>query len=512
MKKRLQPSPVRFIMLAAILVFTATLAPAMDGSDGSRTNATETYTFQIQLTDFVLPIDCNIKFNLFSNGGDLMAVLNEKMKAGQNNFTLSYNRTNTDYYGVGEIVFEGLGAFPIITGKYKNEVFKVSQSDLKNYRLTSNENELKALNEFQQLYRGYEQFLSQHVQLLSSLADEKQLSNFVNQYNLYQKDWQTFFAQAKIKYPETYVSNVLSKFIPHDAANKNLAEVRDTYFKNWDYSDANMLNNPVLKRQLDIYTFIASSPSIGKLNKVVDGLFAFKANSETHKLVADNLEQYIIVHFLQQNSVGQLDTTIEYIYQRWLSNDMESCGEENASNSDEDYKKAFYQRLGNITKVAEGKPMPAMSGFNTKGEKIELKNIQAQRSLPRTGVEFSLVFIWSSTCSHCEQLAPQMEAFAKANKNVNVLAYSIDKKKTKKDWQKIANQRTPLSNWTDIAEPDDMKSVGLSNICYMGTPAVFLINKQGTIISKSLQIETLQEQIKTASLELAQQTKKLTAK
>jgi thiol-disulfide isomerase/thioredoxin len=168
---------------------------------------------------------------------------------------------------------------------------------------------------------------------------------------------------------------------------------------------------------------------------------------------------------------------------------MESCSEEAEANNDAIFQKAFFKRLGNISKVKEGSILPEVSGYNSDGKLITTQSILKK-------APYTLLFLWSSTCTHCEEYGPQLAAFANANKGkVQVMAYSIDKTNTQQNWNKIIVNRKNITNWTDVAEISDMQSTGISNICYMGTPSVFLINQTGTIISKNTDLKVLSKEL-----------------
>jgi thiol-disulfide isomerase/thioredoxin len=265
-------------------------------------------------------------------------------------------------------------------------------------------------------------------------------------------------------------------------------EARDQYFGKWDFTDSYLLNNPLFDRQFAIYNQITNIPSIQNETDAIDGLYNnLTARNTPSKLLNDHIRNYTIINLFQQNKNGEKDKTIAYYYNRWLSNEMESCSEEAETNQDAVFQKAFFKRLSNISKVKEGEILPEVSGFTYEGKLISTNSILKK-------APYTLLFLWSSTCTHCEEYAPQLAAFANANKDkVQVMAYSIDKTNTQQNWNKIITNRKSLTNWTDVAEISDMQSHGISNICYMGTPSVFLINQEGIIISKNTDLKVLSQ-------------------
>jgi thiol-disulfide isomerase/thioredoxin len=449
---------------------------------------------KVNFIDFTLSQKSTIKLNVFINGGELATLFTDTLKQGDASSTIAFKTTNANYYGIGEIVIEGVGAFPLIMGDNLKD-FNVKKENLTTYLPNTESAELKALSEFLKIYRGYENMLAHYNEVMISpfgqyTSDEKVYEDFLKDYKSFRHQFNLFFAYTKNEYPTSYINTSLGKMFVQNDNFTTWKEARDQYFVRWNFADSCLLNNPLFDRQLAIYNQITSIPAIQSETAAIDGLYNNLTASKTaSKLLNDHIRNYTIINLFQQNKNGEKDETIEYYYNHWLSNEMESCSEEVEASKDAVFQKAFFKRLSNISKVKEGDILPEVSGYTSEGKLITTHSMLKK-------APYTLLFLWSSTCTHCEEYAPQLAAFADANKDkVQVMAYSIDKTNTQQNWNKVIINRESLTNWIDVAEINDMHSNGISNICYMGTPSVFLLNEKGTIISKNTDLKVLSQQL-----------------
>jgi thiol-disulfide isomerase/thioredoxin len=450
-------------------------------------------TIKVNFLDFTVFQKSTIKLNVFINGGEVATLFTDSLKQGDVSSTITFKTTNANYHGIGEIVIEGIGAFPLIMGDNLAD-FNVKKENLTTYLPNTESAELKALGAFLTIYRGYENMLAHYNQVMISpfgkyTSDEKVYEDFLKDYTSFRHQFNLFFAYAQKEHPASYITRLGRMFVQNEQIT-TWKEARDQYFVKWNFADSCLLNNPLFDRQLAIYNQITHIPAIQSETAALDGLYNnLTANKTASKLLNDHIRNYTIINLFQQNKNGDKDKTIEYYYNHWLSNEMESCSEEAEANKDAVFQKAFFKRLSNISKVKEGDILPEVSGYTEEGKLMTTGSM-----LKKT--PFTVLFLWSSTCTHCEEYAPQLAAFANAHKDkVQVMAYSIDKTNTQQNWKKAIINRKNLTNWIDVAEINDMQSYGISNICYMGTPSIFLIDQTGTIISKSTDFKELSQQI-----------------
>jgi thiol-disulfide isomerase/thioredoxin len=357
-------------------------------------------------------------------------------------------------------------------------------------------NDLKALWAFNSLYRGYENMLASHSQGLQSTTrneagQKEEVHHFIHDFIEYRKTFNIFFKYAGHHWPGTYVSDVLQDIflfnIPQSNDSLNIKYLRAHYFDAWHYSNPLVLNNPLIMRQIDLYMSYFGVDDSGKIYTAIDAINR-PLLAPTDKSVKDFIHEYFLVAMMNKSRNNNMDRYMQYLFNNYL--EMDIC-DESATSADDKSRNNFYKRLRNIPFVQEGKVIPAIDGYTKTHTISRLSDVLGKKT-------FTVVFIWSSTCSHCEAFKPQIEAFARAhNKDLQVFAVSIDKSETMQKWATITDARKDIVNWTDVIDNTGAEADGLKNIYYMGTPSVFLINARGKILSRSLQIDTWEKIIQS---------------
>lgn len=480
------------LALSVCLLHVVIGIPAAMANDNRTTagkNFPSQHNLEITLQNIRVKKSYHLRIRAFVNGGDMITLAETTVLPGQEKLLINYTVKNVQYNGIGEVVIDSLGSFPIIINDAeKNLSLNVDNENLRQYTPPAAGPELTILGHFLKIYRGYEAMYRSYLDKLVSpwgrfSSDTAAYTAFLNDYVSFRKQFNLFFQYAKAAYPGTYVTEHLASMFVQPAI-QNFEEARDIYFKNWNFNDSTLLNNPLLNRQVDIYRFITQLPFLADPDKATDGLFAFvKGYHWSSELVTDHITKNWTINLFQENKNGSTDKAIEHFYQRWLRNEAEGCSEE--AGGEEIFQKAFFKRLANIGKMGTGMLFPDVSGITKGGTRLQLQNELRKK-------EFTILFVWSTTCSHCEEYTPLLEAFAKKNEDkLQVFAYSIDKKETEINWVNKIERRSGTSNWKDVAEISDMASPGISKIFYTGTPAVFLLDKNGILISKDVNPEVL---------------------
>jgi len=346
------------------------------------------------------------------------------------------------------------------------------------------------------IYRGYEVMLDHHKSELVSpfgvlTSDRAAYSRFATDYWSFRKQFNLFFKYAQANFPQSYVATTLSKLFVQDIPNNpGFQDIAVNYFTRWDFSELSILCNPLFDRQIDVYNFLSASPLSGNDSDRLDHLYtAIHLSRRVDQSVRDHINSKIIIGLFQNNHDGTKDQVLEYFYRHWISQDLESCNEEAEASDNRIFQKAFYKRLGNLSRVQEGLILPAVSGNTSSGERYEMGAHLDKKP-------FTILLLWSSSCPHCEDYIPHLVAFAKEHvAELQIIAYSIDKANNEANWIRNVSARTSISNWQDIAEIHDLTSKGVSNICYMGTPSVFLLDRSGKIRSRNTDLKILEQLI-----------------
>jgi peroxiredoxin len=118
----------------------------------------------------------------------------------------------------------------------------------------------------------------------------------------------------------------------------------------------------------------------------------------------------------------------------------------------------------------------------------------ATLKLSKINARFKLVFFWSMWCPHCTEMLPELyRTYLKYKGNgFEVIAISIDDEID--GWRKFVNERK--QNWINTIEPDNGKSKIVSEYNVDGTPKLFLLDENMTIISRPSNVKQLEAKLK----------------
>ncbi len=242
----------------------------------------------------------------------------------------------------------------------------------------------------------------------------------------------------------------------------------DHYWDGVDFSDSRLLHTPVIFNRLTSY-FYQYSPNqtLTKL-RAIDVLMDKVANyPDYYKFFAVWIaEEY------QPDKEAKIDR--EALYVHMVDNYL---NEQRAFWADSTQVFAWQFRAGDKAKSLIGK----------KGQNIEAKDPQGKtRSLYEINSPYVAVFFYHAECEHCQEAAPKLAKLYQEyrNKGLEIYAVSMD---------------TPQEEWTDFLAKygmEDMVNVTdednyeiYSNYYVMGTPYIYLLNPERTIIGKDLAVE-----------------------
>ena len=132
-------------------------------------------------------------------------------------------------------------------------------------------------------------------------------------------------------------------------------------------------------------------------------------------------------------------------------------------------QEAFEKRMAGYAAMKPGMPTPEISLMDAKGNLYGLKDISS---------EFVVIAFWASWCSHCVQVMPELNNWAKEQGDIAVLAVSLD------DGTAYLNATSRLTNMLHYCDYQSWESAPVKANYIYGTPTFIFLDKERKIINK----------------------------
>jgi peroxiredoxin len=151
------------------------------------------------------------------------------------------------------------------------------------------------------------------------------------------------------------------------------------------------------------------------------------------------------------------------------------------------WETSLAKRAATIKKLQPGNRAPDFTISNSYGQPFNLYGIRSK---------VILLFFWSSTCPHCEQVMPQIfEIYNKYHAlGLEIVAVSVDIDKA--SWLE-AIKKSKMT-WVNVSDLKGMVSPVVENYCAFSTPNFFLLDVSKTIIAHPYSPMQMQESLEKA--------------
>lgn len=244
---------------------------------------------------------------------------------------------------------------------------------------------------------------------------------------------------------------------------------KNHFFDNLDFSDPRILRMPVDYGVGYFFNEIVLK-NADSLKKEVDGFIArFKDNQEAKNYFLREL--YFIFH----NSDPTFDILFVYLYEQYCPN-----GE--CDWLEELLQKRFTRDYKRKSKLIPGKKVPALEAFNIQGETRSTENIHT---------DYIILWFWDPDCEDCLEQTPVLNDFYLVYHDIyNFEVYAVSVTQDVDRWDHFIKENH--LEWINV-------SYGMGDPNYdfvdyfdlLTTPAIYLIDKEHTIIERMFSIDDL---------------------
>ncbi|WP_111706941.1 thioredoxin-like domain-containing protein [Lutibacter citreus] len=378
--------------------------------------------------------------------GDFSVEIPESFNNGM--YRLMFDFENTGYvdflYSKKSIQFNFDPTFPSGTTKFINSVENGSLASYLNesvailHNLDSLQLAFFNLKDEKIAKKTAKQFVSkkkEYLKFQSKFESESQ-NNIANSFI---KSYKKEYPEKPIKTPQEYL-NFLDKH----------------YFDNINFNDKVLINSSFLSERVVEYVFYLNSSDDIHVQSV---LFKNSVNNVMKLITDNNAKSDVLVSllyaFANEENFRMLDFCIDNYYNKLPA---------------ELISQKVIEDVQSKVKLAIGKTAPDFS-FEQEGKLVKLSDLKGAK-------KYVLVF-WSTTCSHCLKEVPELYTYIKDNKNVEVIAISLEK-----DELGFNHHTEKFTKWTNVLALEKWTNPIARMYEIHSTPTYFILDSYKTIISK----------------------------
>ncbi len=248
---------------------------------------------------------------------------------------------------------------------------------------------------------------------------------------------------------------------------------KSNYWKYMDWSEAGMVNTPILD---------------GKLNSYMDRLVVKHPDSLAKEAIAlidkakanDTVFQMVTVALLNKYAKSKIMgfdavyvAIVEHTYAQGL-----------ATWSDQEQVEKIIARAKALSPTLVGSKAPPVVMTDTKDNIVDMYNVPG---------DYLILYFWDYDCGHCKKVTPQLaKAYPKyKNKNVGLVTVSIN---GSVDTWKEKLKEYGMDKTGGVHLQDHRRSTGFDkNYDLQTTPRLFLLDKDKKIKAKQISVEQLEE-------------------
>ena len=263
--------------------------------------------------------------------------------------------------------------------------------------------------------------------------------------NHFIKSNQKYYSPAIINTPQEYLNSE-----------------KEHFFDFLDFNDSELRNSVFINQKIIEYVFYLSQSDDVQVqtalykNAVVEVLQKIGEN----KALASEVSGTLMLAFTQMQNVTLVDFMLESIYKKLPKEFIDD---------------ALVLEIENKMKLSIGKIAPDFS-WDVKGKQQRLSEYNVSDT-------YILVF-WSTTCSHCLVEVPELYEYTKNNKNIRVIAVSLEN-----DELGFNVYSEKFTNWTNVLGFEKWQNSIAQQYNITFTPTYFVLDASKKIIAKPEHIQ-----------------------
>ena len=247
---------------------------------------------------------------------------------------------------------------------------------------------------------------------------------------------------------------------------------KDHYFDHVDLSDSRLVRTPILHRKIDHYfnNILVQKPDsiIPQVDRIVSKT---QGSDESFQYVV----RYLLNHYQKSNIMGMDEVFVHIAEKYYLSGQADWV--------DSTTLAKMRDRVSKIKPNIIGKKAPELKLINTSGEYSSLHDVESN---------YTLVYFWEPTCSHCKKLTPKIYDLYQDYSRDQLEVFAVYTQTDRQEWLKYLNNKG--LDWINTFDPKYLSNFRQKYDVY-STPTVYLLDEDKTIVAKRLGFESLKKML-----------------
>jgi peroxiredoxin len=243
---------------------------------------------------------------------------------------------------------------------------------------------------------------------------------------------------------------------------------KDHFFDNIDLTDDRILRTPILQAKLNVFFTNVIIQLADSINKEIDRIFA---KCSSNHAVFQYIAVYLFNHFRESEIMGHDAVMVKLADDIYLSGKADWTTQEWRDNLRKEVDRIRPNLIG--VKAHD----LVMNTFN--GVYVSLYDIKK---------DFIILYFWEPDCSHCKESTPKLKAYYDKVRNQGVEVFAICTQSDRAKWEKYIQDNN--LDWINGWDPERISRFDYYyNV--MGTPSIYILNKDKVIIAKKLPVEAI---------------------
>lgn len=271
-----------------------------------------------------------------------------------------------------------------------------------------------------------------------------------------------------------FIKADLRPALAHDRSfGEQRKDFQEKWFDGFNWSEDRLLNSDIVVNKVDGFMGLFADRNLSpeqQENEFKRGIDMILSQTQENS----KMHEFVLSYLVRKLEQFGMENVILHIAENYADSG-DKCEKESSDSE-------IINRLKKYEQMRIGQFAPLISSFDGKGQNIEVLDQLSEKNL---------VIFWSSQCTHCRQMIPDLNKWYETAKKSGwtLISISLDK-----DQQELAAAIKDLGiNYPVYSDFKGWNSAAALDYNVSATPAMFVLDKERRIIGKPNWISELKE-------------------